>query len=204
MTYVPAPVRREQIVAAARRVMARDGVADASLRSVAAEAEVPLGTMQHAFRTKSQLLQAVVDDVIDEIAAVYGTSPHVDHGLPQAIQQNLTDFWSHLVEGHSQLQLMQYELTTHALRSAGHERLANWQYRRYGEGVARWCEDAASRSGEVCAIPFDQLARLIVAGIDGLILQHLCEPDELRSTHDLQVFIDLVITLTETGPAPAR
>ena len=203
MVYVSAPVRRQQIVAAARRVMARDGVADASLRSVAAEAEVPLGTMQHAFKSKRELLQAVVDDVNDEIADVLGTSTTSDGGLEEVIRRNLTTFWSSLVTGHSELQLMQYELTTHALRSAGHERLANWQYRRYSENVARWCEDAAERAGEQCAVPFEQLARLIVAGLDGLILQHLCDPDDRRSAQDLEALINMAISLADIQPPPS-
>ena len=203
MVYVSAPVRRQQIVAAARRVMARDGVADASLRSVAAEAEVPLGTMQHAFKSKRELLQAVVDDVNDEIADVLGTSTTNDDGLEKVIRRNLHTFWSSLVTNHSELQLMQYELTTHALRSAGHERLANWQYQRYSENVARWCEEAAARAGEQCAVPFEQLARLVVAGLDGLILQHLCDPDDRRSAQDLEALIKMAVSLAAIQPAPS-
>ena len=203
MVYVSAPVRRQQIVAAARRVMARDGVADASLRSVAAEAEVPLGTMQHAFKSKRELLQAVVDDVNDEIADVLGTSTTNDDGLEKVIRRNLHTFWSSLVTNHSELQLMQYELTTHALRSAGHERLANWQYQRYSENVARWCEEAAARAGEQCAVPVEQLARLVVAGLDGLILQHLCDPDDHRSAQDLEALIKMAVSLASIQPAPS-
>lgn len=180
--------------------MARDGVADASLRSVAAEAGVPLGTMQHAFKTKRELLQAVVDDVNTEIAEVLGRSPSTVGGLAQVIGRNLTTFWADLVDGHSSLQLMQYELTTYALRSASTERLASWQYRQYGAAVASWCERAATEAGETIAVPFDQLARIIVAGLDGLILQHLCDPDGARSMHDLDTFIDMVVALADVRP----
>lgn len=202
MSYVSAPVRRQQIVEAARRVMARDGVADASLRSVAAEAGVPLGTMQHAFKTKRELLQAVVDDVNAEIAEVLGRSPSTDGGLAHVISRNLTTFWADLVDGHSSLQLMQYELTTYSLRSAGAERLASWQYRQYSSSVASWCEQAAVQAGETTTVPFDQLARIIVAGLDGLILQHLCDPDEARSSRDLKAFIEMVVGLADAHPTP--
>lgn len=181
--------------------MSRDGVADTSLRTVAAEAEVPLGTLQHAFRSKRQLLQAVVEDVNDEIARILGASPPSDDGLEMAIRRNLTAFWASLVTGHSQLQLMQYELTTHALRSTDQEQLADWQYRRYSENVASWCRDAAERAGETCAVSFEQLARLIVAGLDGLILQHLCDPNDLRSTQDLRALIDMLVVFAGIGRA---
>jgi AcrR family transcriptional regulator len=61
MAYVEAALRRRQMVAAARSVLARDGVARATLRAVAAEAGVPLGTMQYAFRSKEQLLRQLQD-----------------------------------------------------------------------------------------------------------------------------------------------
>ncbi|WP_311208424.1 MULTISPECIES: TetR/AcrR family transcriptional regulator [unclassified Aeromicrobium] len=200
MSYVSASVRRQQIVEAARRVMARDGVADASLRSVAAEAGVPLGTMQHVFKSKRQLLQAVIDDVNAEIADILGRSPQTDGGLAQVIGRNLRTFWADLVQGHSSLQLMQYELTAYALRSADSERLAGWQYRQYADGVAAWCKQAAARAGESTGVQFDQLARIIVAGLDGLILQHLCDPDDTRSARDLETFIEMVIALAQVGP----
>ncbi|MEO6955245.1 MAG: hypothetical protein ABI137_00750 [Antricoccus sp.] len=50
-----------------------------------------------------------------------------------------------------------------------------------------------NRAGGSCAVFFEHLARLIVAGLDGLILQYFCDPDDHRSNRDLQVFIDLAI-----------
>ena len=70
MPYIEASVRREQLVAAARRALTREGVARTSLRVVAAEAGVPLGTLQYVFPSKEQLLRAVIEDLVDEVAAV--------------------------------------------------------------------------------------------------------------------------------------
>ena len=65
--YVKADVRRAQLIAAAREVLERDGMAGATLRAVAAQAGVPLGTVHYIFATKEQLLRAVLEDVIDEM-----------------------------------------------------------------------------------------------------------------------------------------
>ena len=70
MTYVKASERRRQLVSAARVVLVRDGVASTTLRSVAAEAGVPLGTLHYAFASKELLLTAVFEDVRDEVSAV--------------------------------------------------------------------------------------------------------------------------------------
>lgn len=204
MAYIEASVRRGQLIAAARSALARHGVAKTSLRAVAAEAGVPLGTMQYVFPSKEQLLRGVIEDVVHEIAEVLKGSAHLEDGLEHAIREGVTSFWSQLVSGHIGLQLMQYELTTYALRTSGQESLAHWQYERYAGVVAEWCEEAARQAGETCAVPFAQLARVIVAGVDGLILQHVCDPDETRSRGDLDAMIEMWVSLAGVRRAPRR
>lgn len=201
MAYVESSVRRGQLIAAARTALARDGVAKTSLRAVAAEADVPLGTMQYVFPSKEQLLRAVIEDVVDEITDVLKDSASREDGLEHAIRGGMRSFWSALVTDHVGLQLMQYELTTYALREAGQEALARWQYERYAGAVAEWCQEAANRAGETCAVPFARLARVMVAGIDGLILQHVCDPDEKRSHANLEAMISMVLAVADVRPA---
>jgi AcrR family transcriptional regulator len=205
MAHVEAAVRRPQLIHAARNVLARDGVAKTSLRAVAAEAAVPLGTMQYVFPSKELLLRAVIEDVVDEIAEVLRSSTQLEHGLAHAIRQGVTTFWTQLVAGHLGLQLMQYELTTYALRTAGQEELARQQYERYTSVIAEWCQTAARNAGETSAVPFVQLARLILANIDGLILQHVSDPDPVRSRENLEIVIEMVVVLTGVqSPADRR
>lgn len=198
MPYVEAAVRRPQLIAAARTALARDGVARTSLRAVAAEAGLPLGTMQYVFPTKELLLRAVIEDVVDEIADVLKSLADADHGLEHALQTALRSFWNQLVEAHGDLQLMQYELTVYSLRAAGQEELARWQYERYAAVIAEWCRLAASNAGETCPIPFEKLARIILAGMDGLVLQHVCDRDQKRSREDLETLIEAVVALTRS------
>lgn len=197
MVYVEASVRSKQFVAAARRVMSRDGVAATSLRAVATEADAPLGTMQYVFPSKEQLLRAVIEDVIEEIAGVLTAGVEVNSGLAHAIRQGLSIFWSQLVVDKINLQLMQFELMTYALRQPGLEQLAQWQYQRYAEVIAQWCEAAAINAGEVSAVPYDRLARIILAGVDGLTMQYSSAPDEERARADLDTVADMVVALAQ-------
>ncbi|WP_018181020.1 TetR/AcrR family transcriptional regulator [Jongsikchunia kroppenstedtii] len=197
MAYVEAAVRRGQLIRAARSVLARTGVAKTSLRAVATEAGVPLGTLQYVFPGKELLLRAVIEDVVDEIAEVLRALADAEHGLEHAIRTALTSFWTQLVdEQHWGDQLMQYELTVYSLRAAGQEELARWQYERYANVIAEWCQLAANNAGETCRVPFGQLARIILAGIDGLILQHVCDPNQTRSRENLDALIDSFVSLT--------
>ena len=195
MPYVEAAVRRTQFIAAARAALAAHGVAKTSLRVVAARADVPLATMQYVFPSKEKLLRAVIEDVVDEIAGVLQVSAATDQGLENAIRQGLDTFWGKLVEGGRELQLLQYELTMYALRTPGHEELARLQYRRYADVVAQWCREAAEQAGETAAVSFDHLARMIVAGVDGLILQYVCDPDDARAREGREALADMAIGL---------
>ncbi|MFD4725783.1 TetR/AcrR family transcriptional regulator [Streptomyces seoulensis] len=180
---------------AARAVLARDGVGRMSLRAVAAEAGVPLGTMQYVFRSKELLLRAVIDDVIEETAEVFRAAADLDRGLEHAVRRGIAQFWSQLVDGRTDLQVMQYELTNYALRTAGMESLARWQYERYATVVADWCQQAAQRAGETCAVPFAQLGRLVVSSLDGLIMQYVCDPHPARSRQDLEAVTEMLVGL---------
>ena len=204
MPYVEASVRSRQLVAAARRVLIRDGVGRLTMRAVAAEAGVLLGTVTYVFRSKEMLLRAVIEDVTAEIAEVLKSSADTGRGLEHAIRHGLDRFWATLVEEQEGLQIIQYELVIYALRTPGLENLARWQYDRYARIVAAWCQEAASNAGETCAVPFDTLARVLVAGVDGLILQYVCDPDMTRARGDLEAVTEMVISLASPAPAPGR
>lgn len=195
MPYVEAAVRRQQFIAAARAALAAHGVAKTSLRIVAAQADVPLATMQYVFPSKEKLLRAVIEDVVEEISGVLQASAATDQGLENAIRQGLDTFWTRLVQGGRELQLLQYELTMYALRTPGSEDLARLQYQRYADVVAQWCRQAAEQAGETAAVSFDHLARTLVAGVDGLILQYVCDPDDARARQGRETLANMVIGL---------
>jgi AcrR family transcriptional regulator len=200
MAYMEASARSRQLVAAARAVLSREGVARTSLRAVAAEAGVSLGTVQYIFPSKELLLRAVIEDVVEEIAGILKDSVQLEGGLAHAIRHGLTTFWSELVAQQTNLQLMQYELTTYALRTSGQEPLARWQYERYAGVVAEWCQQAAGNAGEACTVPFARLARILLASVDGLILQYVCDPSPTRSREDLETVIDMLVALAAPRP----
>jgi AcrR family transcriptional regulator len=57
--HLPIEQRRAQLVAAAMRVMQRDGAWTLTTRAVAREADVPLGALHYAFGSKAELVRAV-------------------------------------------------------------------------------------------------------------------------------------------------
>jgi AcrR family transcriptional regulator len=196
MVYVESAVRSRQIVAAARAVITRDGVAGTTVRAVAQEAGIPLGTLQYVFPAKHQLLRAVIEDLVEELADNLMSSVPPGCDVEYAIGHGIRPFWNDLVIGDAEgVQLTQYELTTYALRTAGLEELARWQYERYTDVVAGWLQRAAT--------PVDarRLARLVIAGIDGLILQYVVNPDPDRGREDIEAMIAMITHHAAMRPA---
>lgn len=203
MTYISADERKAEILAAARRYCERAGVATMSMRRVADEAGIALGTLQHVFPTRGDLLRALVDDVDAEIDAALRTGLVGASGLAATLRTGLTVFWEQMVAGHVGLQLIQYELTFTTLRTPSLHGIAAWQYRRYGELLAEWCKEAADEAGETIGISYEALARVILASVDGLILQYVVDPDVDRAAADLQMLIDTLVMLAAPCPSTA-
>ena len=208
MPYVEASVRSKQLVAAAQAAHPVPEQDRLRLRAVAKEAGVLLGTVTYVFPSKEMLLRAVIEDVVAGIAEVLKSSlkssADTGRGLEHAIRDGAQRFWTTLVEDQEGLQIIQYELTIYALRTPGLESMARWQYDRYARIVAAWCQEAASNAGETCAVPFDTLARVLVAAVDGLILQYVCDPDVTRVQEDLEAVIKMVVSLASPAPAAGR
>jgi AcrR family transcriptional regulator len=201
LVYVESAVRSRQIIAAARAVLIRDGVGGMTVRAVAQEAGIPLGTLQYVFPNKQLLLRAVIEEYVEEIAELLKASSEVDEGLEHAITQGVWTFWNDLVVAEVPMQLVQYELTVHALRTPGLEDLARWQYERYTDVVVDWLEESARRAGEVSPVDYRRLARLLVAGIDGLILQFVVHPGTHRGRDDVEELIAMIIAHARVRPA---
>ena len=83
---------------AARAVLTRDGVAGTTLRAVAAEAGVPLGTLHYVFPSKELLITAVIEDVREEVSAVL-MGADKDVGLEHAIRRGLQAYWEQQIVG---------------------------------------------------------------------------------------------------------
>jgi AcrR family transcriptional regulator len=194
MAYVKAEERRTQLVVAARTVLCRDGVAGTTLRLVAAEAGVSLGTLHYVFPSKEQLITAVVEDIRDEVSAVF-RSAEIDAGLEQAIRHGVENYWQRLVVNQPQLALMRHEVFVYALRTPGLERLARWQIDGYARIVAEWCQEAAGNAGETCAVPFDTLGRVLVGSVIGIVLHYLSDHDVARARRDLQAATEMLVCL---------
>lgn len=148
------PERRQRIIDAAIRVVGAKGIAGLSHRSVAAEADVPLGSTTYHFETLDDLLVAALRQANAAFAVDLDAQ---DPDLAGALARLLGE----LLSGDRGRVELEYELYLAALRRPALRPVA-----------AEWCESMAaalSLSGRVDPVT----ARAVVAVMDGIGLQVL-------------------------------
>lgn len=160
--------RKTAIVDAALRIIGAEGIQGVSMRAVAAEASVPLGTVTYYFSDKDELIDAAfmrhtqreTARIVAAIADLDGalTSAEVAGGLAGFVVQGLTEY-------HEQL-ITEYQLLTESARRANLRRAS-----------AAWLHSLTAHLEETVAglsssSPTTD-ARLILAVLAGLEVDNL-------------------------------
>jgi DNA-binding transcriptional regulator YbjK len=152
------PERRRRLIDAAIRVVGRKGIAGLSHRTVAAEADVPLGSTTYHFATLDELLVAALRQANEGFAGVVAAHPALsdpDTDLPGELARVLGEW---LAGDRAGVEL-EYELYLAALRRPALRPVA-----------AEWAKSV----GALLADRTDPLtARALVAVLDGICLQVL-------------------------------
>ena len=166
--------RREQLVDATIAILASDGLAAATTRRITDEAGLALGAFHYAFRSKDELLRAVIERLARQVSDVLdGLANGARRDLPSAVEAVIRGVWDY-VEANPEVQLAQYELTIHALRDPTLRELADWQYDRLAD-IAVQALDGVP--GAPTGADLVELSRFLVATLDGLILHHCVQGD---------------------------
>jgi AcrR family transcriptional regulator len=182
-------------VEATIRVMAREGVASASTRRVAAEAGVAQATIHYVFGTKTELYRAAIEQMTANLvrAVEEGLAPQPHWSQEAAGAAGAV--W-HIAESNPETALLLVELTTFTLRDPDLRDLAVGLYAAYD----RLAEDAVralyARAELVDPrLPAEEVARVAVAGLNGLVMSLLVHGDRERSRRDLGNLVDSLVLL---------
>jgi AcrR family transcriptional regulator len=166
--------RRAQLVDTTLEILASEGLGAATTRRITEEAGLALGAFHYAFRSKDELLRAVIERLTGQIsAALAGAVDSTRDDLSSAVESIIRGLWAY-VERHPDEQLAHYELTVHALRDETLRELAGWQYDQYTGVVVDALEGV---EGAPTGQERTELARFLVATLDGLILHHCVQGD---------------------------
>ncbi|MCX4701733.1 TetR/AcrR family transcriptional regulator [Streptomyces sp. NBC_01373] len=152
------PERRQRIIDAAIRVAGQKGLAGLSHRSVAAEADVPLGSTTYHFKTLDELMVAALrqaNEGFDKVIASRGGLA----GPRTELAAELAGLLGEWLAGERTGVELEYELYLAALRRPALRPVA-----------AEWADDLAAR---LTARTDPVTARALVALMDGICLQVL-------------------------------
>lgn len=176
---------RAQIIEGAIRALAKTGVGGATTRKIATEAGVQLATLHYHFDNKSALLLAALDAMIDEMTSALRGEVRLSDDIDECVDQILKASWRFVMQTRD-LQIVQYELTLYALRE-GAGWLAERQYAAYVQVYYDLLSGA--RQDAMTSAQCRTVARMMLAGVDGLILQELATPNRSRSRRSLDALI---------------
>ncbi|GAQ51395.1 TetR/AcrR family transcriptional regulator [Streptomyces acidiscabies] len=196
MSRMAAKDRREHLIAAAVRVMVRDGVAKATTRAIVNEAEMPLGVFHYCFQSREELLQEVITRLTDNSVATARQVFASEGDFGTRITNSLNAFWQGVEDSPGEQQVG-YELTHYALRQAGFEELAQRQYAHYLEVHQELLAEAAESAGIRWTVPLPVLARYMCSVLDGVALTWLVDRDSESSLGVLRLVGCHLETLTE-------
>ena len=90
------PGKRERLVEGARRVLHEQSVQVSTLADIAAAADVPVGNVYYYFKTKDELIEAVIDAHADHIQTVLAEFER--HRTPRARLRAMAMSWPEMAE----------------------------------------------------------------------------------------------------------
>lgn len=178
---------RARIIRGAREALESGGIDALTTRKIAANANVRLATLHYYFDSKEAILLAVLDEMISDMASRYHTAPLI--GTPEErIATLLRLIWYYVGETRDR-QLAQIELTLYALRTKGSEWLAQRQYAAYIDFYSQFIlDDPRLPEAERRRIS-RAIARFMLIGIDGLILQNFALHDEELAKESVEALV---------------
>lgn len=180
VAYVSAADRREQLIEATIAVLRRSGADAVTSRAIAAEAEAPLASIHYTFGSLDDLVIAAFERLIDEVSERIAGGLDLAAGYGPCIV-TVMDRVAGLLDDE------RYGVLLSDLNPTGDRRVKELEERYYR--LAHDLVDAiAAVRGREPAVPRPQLARLMMAAIDGVVLQFAAGGDVATARDDLAAF----------------
>ncbi|AEG45328.1 TetR/AcrR family transcriptional regulator [Isoptericola variabilis] len=198
MKRLPLAQRRAHLADVALRIAARSGIESVTIRAVAREAGVSLGTVHYCFDDKDELLRemgrALVGVAVDPVRGASPSSGDFRDVLHAAVDG--------LMEGLRSMEdrrLLSFELATAGARSSAMTDVAQAHIDQVSDMAVGVLTELADRADVRYRIDVALLARLVVAFIDGLELRWLVERDDDATLEAFHELADVIASYASPG-----
>lgn len=192
MARIPVEERREALIAAAFRVIGKQGLSHASTRAIVAEAGMSLASFHYAFESRDQLLELLIKEVLAGEQRAILPANLTGKSLTESLTEGLQGYLDHLRADPGREQAM-LELTQYALRSA--LPLAEGQYEQYTRFALESLELAAQQTDSEWTVPPSVVARLLVALTDGFTISWLIDRDDAHAQASVEAAAKAIASL---------
>jgi AcrR family transcriptional regulator len=186
--------RRSALLAAAQRVIARDGIARASTRVIAAEAGMPTASFHYVFASHAamvgQLVQTILDAQSAAIADAVGEASTLREFVGGALQG-----WLDRASADRDAEVALHDVVAWSRSSPDLHHLAVAVYERYAEAVAALVADAEERFGVQWTLPAEDVARFVLVLTDGVAARWLVDGDRAAARRSLATGADALLGL---------
>ncbi len=194
---MPADERSRQILEATGRVIARDGIAKATTRNVAAEAGAPLASLHYTFRNKEDLLAGVYTLWVEQGGERIAQLVPDGCGLPEGVRLLMTGMFDWYA-AEPEVGMAQFELFFWALRTPSAGDLGQRFYREFRAQCAKALERASGGTHDRKEIA--ELTSAVFCLFDGLLIKILAG-DARAARKDLARFLGIADALATEVPA---
>ncbi|TMV93261.1 TetR/AcrR family transcriptional regulator [Thioclava sp. BHET1] len=168
--------KREQIAAAALRVMLQKGVFDITTRKIAAEAEISVATLHYHFNDKEEIIFSVMENFVSQYRSRLNDALGDSTDLPQRIEVLIHFVCSEIRRAPAEQILLQ-EMSIYMLRHPEGQDLARAKdvhfQDLYASALSRLVEETPEAQQKVRA-----LSNLIYTSLVGLFNQWLATQDD--------------------------
>lgn len=188
--------RRRRLVEAAFTVMARDGVAAATTRTICSEAGMPQSAFHYAFRSKSELMQLLTASTVSDMTTDLRVSTSTAPDLRSALMTAVDAIFASVTQDPGR-QAVVYELTLLDLRASENPgSLGRWQYQLYSERAEEILTDLAHHHAIRWTVPVAALGRMVAVAVDGTVLAWLADRDVDTARAALSTMVDAFVALS--------
>lgn len=181
--------RRELLIAAAWRVMARNGVAAATTRAICAEADMPQSSFHYCFETRADLLRIVVTSRFPEHLKLAMDAVDAAPTPRERIRLALDAWWQD-VKAHPGHHAVMFDITLHAHYDPELSGLGAFQYAAAHDALLILLDHAVADKQYAWDADHDQLAVSVMSFLDGIILRYVVDPQNPTFDAVLDAFAD--------------
>jgi DNA-binding transcriptional regulator YbjK len=186
--------RRSALLAAALRVIARDGIGRASTRVVAAEAGMPTASFHYVFASQNAMVEQLVETILEAqssaVTEAVGEASTLREFAGRALQG-----WLDRAVADRDAEVALHDIVAWSRSSPELQHLAVVVYERYAATVAAFVAAGEERFGVRWALPAEDVARFVLVLTDGVAARWLVDRDEGAARRSLATGADALLGL---------